>query len=217
MPNSNLPLAATLTAPRLLVDTTKTTVCRNLRPLLIPALGIQEARPSTDSVTLVGTVILPEAIWYVLYPFMILAIPFFKSFFFFFFNQCDSESEDNEKANHQPDLRCHSPSSSNNRPVDFTVPVKIEEHRFSPAGQPSGVTNNCHGNATPVKTNQESSGSSGSNLRWVGLSGSPRPATAVAPQGHFQVYIHQTLPALKGIKITVCLSCSYFHCFSLCD
>jgi len=61
--NSNLLLVATLTAPQLLVGTTKTTVCRNLRPLLILALGIQGARPSTDSVTLVGTVILPEAIW----------------------------------------------------------------------------------------------------------------------------------------------------------
>lgn len=72
MPNNNLQLAATLTAPQLLVGTTKTTVCLgNLRPLLILALGIQGARPSTDSVTLVGTVILPEAIWYVPYLFMI--------------------------------------------------------------------------------------------------------------------------------------------------
>ena len=90
--------------------------------------------------------------------------------------QCDSESEENDKnVNHQ-ELRGHSPTTAGSRPVgEFVAPVK--QRPFSPA----------HAGLNPGSSSSLTGENGGSNLRWVGLSGSPRPATAVAPHGHFQV------------------------------
>lgn len=96
--------------------------------------------------------------------------------------QCDSESEEIEKANNHQELRSISPNS-NNRTTEFVAPVK--QRSFSPAH--ALVANNSHTTSNASSSSSTPTGENCSNLRWVGLSGSPRPATAVAPLGHLQV------------------------------
>ena len=96
--------------------------------------------------------------------------------------QCDSESEENDKNINNQELRGHSPTTAGSiRPVgEFVAPVK--QRPFSPAH--AGLnpnTSQCSSSSNAAGEN------GGNNLRWVGFSGSPRPATAVAPHGHFQV------------------------------
>ena len=97
--------------------------------------------------------------------------------------QCDSESEEIEKANNHQELRGHSPTGGN-RAAEFVAPVK--QRSFSPGH--AGVANNSHNASSNSNT---PTGENCNNLRWVGLSGSPRPATAVAPLGHLQVLLLQ--------------------------
>jgi hypothetical protein len=102
--------------------------------------------------------------------------------------QCDSESEELEKANNHQELRGLSPNGGNNRPTEFVAPVK---RSFSPGH--ASVATNSHSTINNANSSSSSSsapaGENCNNLRWVGLSGSPRPATAVAPLGHLQVWI----------------------------
>jgi hypothetical protein len=104
--------------------------------------------------------------------------------------QCDSESEDREleKANNHQELRGLSPNGGINRPTEFIAPVK---RSFSPGH--ASVATNSHNNINNASSSSSSSnapaGENCNSLRWVGLSGSPRPATAVAPLGHLQVCI----------------------------
>lgn len=104
----------------------------------------------------------------------------------YFFKQCDSESEENDK--HHPELRGHSPSSaSSHRPTEFLAPNK--QRSFSPAHAAIPAANTA-ATPTPLSSSAATTGDGGSsNVRWVGLSGSPRPATAVAPHGHLQVHL----------------------------
>ena len=174
----SLPLATTPMA--LLPSPTVSTSNRkrlSTRDLVIPV-----RLPSIGSAMSVGTVTLQEATLYVVSlkngsSFILLMILFPL--------QCDSESEEIEKANNHQELRGHSPTGGN-RAAEFVAPVK--QRSFSPGH--AGVANNSHNASSNSNT---PTGENCNNLRWVGLSGSPRPATAVAPLGHLQVLLLRLL------------------------
>ena len=176
----NLPLATpTVLLPRTTVSPS------NRKQRLTRDLVILGPHLLIGSVMSVDTAIPQEDTLYVnRYSFHPFLLAFANCLFYPF--QCDSESEELEKANNHQELRGLSPNGGNNRPTEFVAPIK---RSFSP-GHASMATNSHSiiANASSSSSNSNASTIENcNNLRWVGLSGSPRPATAVAPLGHLQV------------------------------
>ena len=73
-----------------------------------------------------------------------------------------------------PEMRGHSPH-----------PVAKQPQPFSQAHSNIGMVSSSTSSTTSGSSSAVQTAETG-NLRWVGLAGSPRPATAVAPHGHLQ-------------------------------